>query len=134
MGVKHIHQGLLAISLLASLWLAGCQGSTTPMGTAAGNRNGVPQRVDIRGIINTSRYDQGQVVLEVEGTPSQYSRYDRAFVLVLPTTDVVDGNGNSISLSELQRGQNVAILLRSGGEGNMVGMGVARKVWVEEDN
>lgn len=79
-----------------------------------------------------SRYDQGQVILEVEGFPSQDSRYNRAYVLVVPTTQIIGIDGQSISLSELRQGQNVAILLRGGGRGSLVGLGVARKVWVEE--
>ncbi|MGV3586485.1 MAG: hypothetical protein ACO1OF_05760 [Adhaeribacter sp.] len=77
------------------------------------------------------QYSQGQVVLEVEGFPSQDSRYNRAYVLVLPTTQIIGPEGKSISLSELQQGQNVAVLLRSGGKGNLVGMGIARKMWIE---
>ncbi|GEO02597.1 hypothetical protein AAE02nite_02610 [Adhaeribacter aerolatus] len=77
------------------------------------------------------RYNQGQVVLEIDGFPSQNTRYNRAYVLVLPTTQIIGPDGKSISLSELQQGQNVAVLLRSGGKGNLVGMGVARKMWVE---
>ncbi len=78
-----------------------------------------------------SRYNQGQVVLEVEGVTSPESRYNRAYVLLLPVTQIVSPTGSSLSLSELRQGQNVAILLRGGGRGNLVGMGVARKVWVE---
>ncbi|GAB3528994.1 hypothetical protein GCM10027443_07550 [Pontibacter brevis] len=71
-------------------------------------------------------------MLEVEGFPSQDSRYNRAYVLVEPITQIVGVDGKPISLSELRQGQNVAILLRNGGMGNLVGMGVARKVWLEE--
>jgi 3-dehydroquinate synthase class II len=88
--------------------------------------------VDIRGSIIRSSYNQGQVMLEVEGTSSQNSRYQRAYVLVLPTTQIVGREGTSISLSELQQGQNVAVLLRSGGRGNLEGIGIARMIWVEE--
>ncbi len=70
-------------------------------------------------------------MIEVEGISSQDSRYNRAYVLVLPVTQIISPEGSSLSLSELRQGQNVAILLRSGGRGNLVGMGVARKVWVE---
>ncbi len=70
-------------------------------------------------------------MIEVEGVSSQDSRYNRAYVLVLPVTQIISPEGSSLSLSELRQGQNVAILLRSGGRGNLVGMGVARKVWVE---
>ena len=136
MGNKLIRRGLVALSFLAAVWLTGCQTSTAPAGTddtaATRNRNQAPQRVDIRGSIVTSRYDQGQVILDVENfSPSPDSRYNRAFVLVLPTTQIVGPDGRSISLSELRQGQNVAILMRSGGQGNIVGLGVARKVWVE---
>ena len=106
-------------------------GSDAEVATA-GRKSLAPQRVDIRGSIIMKRYNQGQVVLEVEGFPSQYNRYNRAYVLVLPTTQIVGSEGSSISLSELQQGQNVAILLRSGGKGNQVGMGIARKMWIEE--
>ena len=72
-------------------------------------------------------------MLEVEGLPAQQNtRYSRGYVLVEPITQIIGLDGNFISLSELQQGQNVAILLRGGGNGNFVGVGVARKVWVEE--
>jgi hypothetical protein len=136
MGMTHLRQSLVAICFLTSGWMTGCQTSTAPAGTAdtatARNRNSAPERVDIRGSILMRRYNQGQVVLEVEGIPGTSSRYNRAYVLVLPTTQLVNVDGRSISLSELQQGQNVAILLRSGGKGNLVGMGIARKLWVEE--
>ncbi|WP_162052152.1 hypothetical protein [Pontibacter pamirensis] len=135
MGIKKIQQSIIAFCFLTTLGLTGCQTSTAPVGTAnapvTGN-NRAPQRVDIRGSIIMSRYDQGQVMLEVEGFPSQSSRYNRAYVLVQPITQIVGPDGQSISLSELRQGQNVAILLRGGGQGNLVGLGVARKVWVEE--
>jgi hypothetical protein len=70
-------------------------------------------------------------MLEVEGTPSQNSRYNRAYVLVLPSTQIVDRDGTSISLSELRQGHDVAILLRSGGKGNLEGIGTARIIWLE---
>ena len=93
-----------------------------------------PQRVDIRGSVLSARYSDGQVVLEVENfAPSPDSRYNRAYVLVLPTAQMVGPEGRSISISELRQGQNVAIMLRGGGEGNRVGLGVARKLWVEEE-
>ncbi len=135
MGIKNAQQGWRLFCLLFAVWMTGCQTSNTPAGTADAatkeqNRL-APQRVDIRGSIIMSRYNQGQVVLEVEGVPSQESRYNRAYVLVLPVTQIVSPNGSALSLSELRQGQNVAILLRSGGRGNLVGMGVARKVWVE---
>jgi hypothetical protein len=136
MGITHLQQGLIAFCFLTTVWMTGCQTSTAPAGTTntatAENKRLAPQRVDIRGSILTRRYDQGQVMLEVEAIPSTDSRYTRAFVLVVPTTQIVDVEGRSISLSELQQGQQVAILLRSGGKGNFVGLGVARKVWVEK--
>ncbi|WP_147294275.1 hypothetical protein [Pontibacter diazotrophicus] len=130
-------QIILAFCFLITLGITGCQTSTARVGTAnapTANNKMAPQRVDIRGSIIMSRYDQGQVILEVEGFPSQYSRFDRAYVLVLPTTQIVGPDGQSISLSELRQGQNVAIQLRGGGQGNLVGLGVARQVWVEETN
>lgn len=136
MGIKNIQQGLVAICFLSTVWMTGCQTGTAPAGTAdpatADNRNLAPQRVDIRGRIFRSQYDQGQVVLEVEGVPSPDSRYNWAYVLVQPTTQIVGTDGRSVSLSELRQGQSVAILMRGGGRGNLVGVGVARRVWVEE--
>ena len=136
MKMKDIRKCLAALCLLAaSAWMSGCQtgAATAGSGTAtAENRSLAPQRVDIRGSIIRRHYDQGQVMLEVDGFPSQYSRYNRAYVLVLPTTQIIDNDGQTISLSELQQGQNVAVLLRGGGEGNLLGVGVARKLWVEE--
>lgn len=139
MGMKNIQKGLVGLCLLSSIWLTGCQTSTVPAGradteTARRTNNLAPQRVDIRGSIIRSQYDQGQVMLEVEGFPSQDSRYNRAFVLVEPITQIVGPDGQSISLSELRQGQDVAILLRGGGRGNLLGIGVARKVWVEASN
>ncbi|MDX5437839.1 MAG: hypothetical protein LPK03_11625 [Pontibacter sp.] len=116
------------------VWLSGCQTSSAPSGSTTDrvNRNPSPERVDIRGNIIARHYDAGQVMLEVENfTPSPASRYDRAFVLVQPTTQIFDAQGQTISLSELQQGQNVAILLRGGGNGNRVGIGIARKLWLE---
>jgi len=122
--------------LLCVFWLSACQQGTTPnrtlpAETAYHNRLS-PDRVDIRRNILRSRYNQGQVMLEVEGTPSQYSRFTRAYVLVLPNTQIVGSEGSSISLSELRQGQQVAVLLRSGGNGNLEGIGIARKMWVED--
>lgn len=137
MKMKNIRKCLAALCLLAaSAWMSGCQTGAATVGSAdtatAENRSLAPQRVDIRGNIIRRHYDQGQVMLEVDGFPSQYSRYNRAYVLVQPTTQIVDTDGQTISLSELRQGQNVAVLLRGGGEGNLMGVGVARKVWVEE--
>ncbi|WP_347157543.1 hypothetical protein [Pontibacter chitinilyticus] len=129
---KHIQHFLTAFCLLIILGISGCQTSNAPVGTnIEDNRRLAPQRVDIRGSIVTSRYDKGQVMLEVNGFPSSESRYERAYVLVEPTTQIVGADGQSMSLSELQQGQNVAILMRGGGQGNFVGVGVARKVWIE---
>ncbi|WP_018478784.1 hypothetical protein [Pontibacter roseus] len=129
---KRTRYGILAF--LFAVWLTGCQTSTAPARTETSTRKSLaPQRVDIRGSIIRSQYNEGQVVLEVEafGT-SPDSRYNRAYVLVLPTAQMLDTEGNPISVSELRQGQHVAILLRGGGRGNFVGMGVARKLWLEE--
>ncbi|WP_345158355.1 hypothetical protein [Pontibacter saemangeumensis] len=131
--MKYIYQGLLAFCFLASLCLTGCQASTSANTATTESNTLAPQRVDIRGSIIRSQYDQGQVMLEVEGFPSQNSRYNRAYVLVEPITQIIGIDGQSISLSELRQGQNVAILLRGGGNGNLLGIGVARKLWVEEN-
>ena len=118
-------------------WLTGCKTSdstTKTTSTATEERKSLaPQRVDIRGQIVVSRYNEGQVVMEIEGrAPSPDSRYDRAYVLVLPTTEIIDTEGKHISMSELTQGQNAAVLLRGRGKGDFVGMGVARKIWLEE--
>jgi len=135
MGIKNVPHGWVAFCFSFAVGITACQTSTAPPGTAdaatTANKRMAPQRVDIRGSIIMRRYNQGQVVLEIEGFTSQNTRYNRAYVLVLPTTQIVGTGGSSISLSELQQGQNVAVLLRSGGRGNLVGMGVARKMWVE---
>jgi hypothetical protein len=136
MVINNIQHSLAAFCFLATVWVTGCQTSSAPPGTSdtatADNKSLAPQRVDIRGSIIMRRYNQGQVMLEVEGFPTQDTRYNRAYVLVVPTTQIIDADGQSVSLSELQQGQNVAILLRGGGKGNLVGLGVARKLWVEE--
>lgn len=133
MGRKILQQALAAFCLFATIWMSGCQTSTNASTATAENRSLAPKRVDVRGSITMRRYDQGQVILEVDGFPSPDSRYKRAYVLVEPITQIVGPDGGSISLSELQQGQNVAVLLRGGGRGNnFVGMGVARKLWVEE--
>ena len=134
MKIINVQQAILAIFLLFTICITSCQTSNVPTTTntsTANRKNLPPQRVDIRGSIINRHYSQGQVMLEVEGLTSQNTRFNRAFVLVLPTSQIVDVNGSTISLSELQIGQNVAILLRAGGKGNLVGMGVARKMWVE---
>ena len=79
------------------------------------------------------RYQEGRVILEVEGrNPSPDSRYTSAFVLVMPATEIINLDGQVISMYELAQGQNVAILLRGHGDGDFVGMGVARKMWLVE--
>lgn len=135
--MKHVRKVLFALLLFSVPWLSGCQTNKAPEGATetetATFRSLAPQRVDIRGSIVMRRYNEGQVMLEVEGFgTSQYSRYDRAYVLVLPTTQIIDPDGRTLSMSELQQGQEVAIELRSGGQGNFIGMGVARKLWLEE--
>lgn len=132
MKAKHIQKVLASLFLISFFWLTGCQTGNAPANTAV-NRNLPPERVDIRGSIFASRYNEGQVVLEVEGTPGQLNtRYDRAYVLVLPTAQLIGPEGRAISVSELRQGQNVSILLRGGGQGNRVGVGVARKLWVQD--
>ncbi|WP_276497122.1 hypothetical protein [Pontibacter litorisediminis] len=132
MRVKHIKHLLLSLALLSACWLTGCRTVTAPAdGTVPGSM--APQRVDIRGSVVSSRYSEGQVVLEVENfMPSVNSRYDRAYVLVQPTAQMLGVDGQPISVSELHQGQNVAILLRGGGQGTRIGVGIARKLWVEE--
>ncbi len=136
MEIRNVKRSLMLFYFLLVFWLTACQKGTAPAGTtnaqANGNKSLSPERVDIRGSIIRHRYNQGQVILEVEGLPSQNSRYNRAYVLVLPVTQIVGTDGQSISLSELQQGQNVAVLLRSGGQGNLEGIGIARKIWVEK--
>ncbi|MGV3538442.1 MAG: hypothetical protein ACO1OQ_01440 [Rufibacter sp.] len=139
MNVKNIKTQFLSFLCLSLLWLAGCTTANAPADATANAettqqvKSLAPARVDIRGTIIQSRYDQGQVTLEVEGfTGSPDSRYSRAYVLVQPITQIVNADGKTISLSELRQGQDVAITLRGGGRGNFVGVGIARKVWLEE--
>ncbi|MFB9863072.1 hypothetical protein [Rufibacter immobilis] len=136
--------GYLLFSVLCSVYLLGCQ-ATAPAGPdATANATTAdstateapvslaPKRVDLRGTITRRVYDRGQVTIEVEGfTDVQQSRYSRGYVLVTPTTQIISEEGRTISLSELYEGQNVAILMRGGGRGNFVGLGVARKMWIE---
>jgi hypothetical protein len=133
--MKNIARGWVALCLMGTCWLSACQTATAPAGSAGetttGKKRLAPARVDIRGSVIMSRYNQGQVMLEVEGVPSPNNRYNRAYVLVEPVTQIVGPNGGSLSLSELRQGQNVAVLFRGSGQGNTVGVGVARKVWVE---
>jgi hypothetical protein len=123
---------LMTLFCLATIWLSACRTSTAPAGTAAERESLAPQRVDIRGTITMRRYDQGQLILEVEGFgPTADSRYTRAYVLVRPTAQIIGPDGGSVSLSEIQQGQRAAILLRGRGQGDAVGMGIARKMWIE---
>jgi hypothetical protein len=133
MKMNHIKQALLTLFILGALSLTACRTGTAPAGSGTDSRSLSPQRVDIRGSIIATRYSDGQVILEVEAlAPSADSRYNRAYVLVTPTAQMVDTDGQPISISELFQGQKVAILLRGGGQGNLVGVGVARKLWIEE--
>ncbi|MFD2512261.1 hypothetical protein ACFSRY_00160 [Pontibacter locisalis] len=130
--MKQKQKVLTLLLFLSTIFMTNCKTGGTPA-ESEGSQSLAPQRVDIRGGIISSQYGEGQVVLEVEGfatTPD--SRYNRAYVLVLPTTQITGPKGQSLSLSELRMGQNVAILLRGGGEGNRVGLGVARRVWIED--
>jgi hypothetical protein len=131
---RHITQELLTILLVSIVLLSGCRTSTATENTETeNNRSLAPQRVDIRGQIVMLRYHEGQFVMEVEGrAPSPNSRYNRAYVLVLPTTEITGLDGQSVNMNELTQGQNVAVLLRGQGEGDFVGVGVARKMWLEE--
>ena len=134
MRTKYKPQILLTLLFFAALCLGGCSTSVASGSTEAeGNRSLAPDRVDIRGQIVMLRYHEGQFVLEVEGrAPSPNSRYNRAYVLVLPTTEIIGLDGKGVNMNELTQGQNVAVLLRGQGEGDFVGMGVARKMWIEE--
>ncbi|WP_162426014.1 hypothetical protein [Pontibacter pudoricolor] len=131
---RHITQRLLTILLISIVLLSGCRTSTATENTETENKRSLaPQRVDIRGQIVMLRYHEGQFVMEVEGrAPSPDSRYNRAYVLVLPTTEIIGLDGKSVNMNELTQGQNVAVLLRGQGEGDFVGVGVARKMWLEE--
>ncbi len=142
MDIKNIRNALVGFSFSVMLGLSACQTTTTATETAESATSGEeeatepkrlsPDRVDVRGFIIRDRYYQGQVTIEVEGTPSQYVRYNRAAVLVLPTTQIVGIGGKPAGLSDLRQGQVVSIVLRAGGRGNQEGVGVARKVWLEE--
>jgi len=134
--LKRIKQTTAILFLLVTLSLAGCQTGNLPaeaVATETEPQSLAPEFVDVRGSVVRRQYNQGQVMLEVEnfGSPLD-SRYDRAYVLVLPTTQIVDTDGSPISLNELQQGQQVAVQLRSGGKGNSTGTGIARKMWVED--
>ncbi|QMU28354.1 hypothetical protein [Adhaeribacter radiodurans] len=135
MRINLIKQILLSGCFLMAIGIFGCKTSagTNSAASATNNRNLPPVNVDIRGSIIMSRYNQGQVMLEIESfAANKGTRYNRAYVLVLPTTQIIGPDGGSISLSELRQGQNVAGFLRGGGKGNLVGIGVARKLWIEE--
>lgn len=138
MKASNININHLILSILCALLLAGCQTATAPANASGEPETGAykslaPERVDIRGRVLASHYSEGQVVLEIEAlAPSIDSRYQRAYVLVQPTAQKIGLEGQPISVSELHQGQNVAILLRGGGRGTLVGVGVARKLWVEE--
>ncbi|MBB6610627.1 hypothetical protein H7F15_06235 [Pontibacter sp. Tf4] len=132
--MRHKSYILTLLFLLSTAWLSGCRTSTETTSTTRDGFNPLaPERVDVRGIITMSRYREGQIILEVEGRgPSTYSRYDRAYVLVLPTTDIVGLDGKSVYMNELLQGVNVAIMLRGRGKGEFEGVGVATKIWIEE--
>jgi hypothetical protein len=136
MRIKYVQRALVSFCFLFAFCLTACQKGTAPTGTTHAEttqkKRLSPERVDMRGSITRSRYNQGQVMLEVEDTPSQYSRFNRGYVLVLPSTQIVGTDGKSIDLIQLQQGQNVAVLLRGGGQGNLEGIGIARKIWIEE--
>lgn len=131
---RNIRSSLFVFCCLSLWWLAGCTTATAPAdATGVQYQSMAPARVDVRGAITMSRYDRGQVVLEVEGFGTNpNSRYNRAYVLVEPITQIIGPDGKTVSLSELRQGQDVAIVLRGGGRGTFVGVGVARKVWLEQ--
>ncbi|GAA4309681.1 hypothetical protein [Nibribacter koreensis] len=138
MNLAKTYNRFALLILLAFALLTGCKSSVTPTKStnAPATEEAEPtvplRRVDVRGTVIRKVYDQGQVTLEVEGTTSQYARFTRAFVLVTPITQIIGLDGKTISMNEIYEGQNVAILLRGGGQGNLVGVGVARKLWLEE--
>jgi hypothetical protein len=93
-----------------------------------------PERVDIRGVITQREYNQGQVLILVEGFVGQNTRFSRAVILVSPITQIIGINGRSISLSELNLGQQVAVLFRGRYRESVIGFSAqatARKLWVE---
>jgi hypothetical protein len=134
----NLQHAFMSFCFMVALCLTACQKGSAPTASSKAETSDKarlsPERVDIRGSIIRSKYNQGQVMLEVEGTPaqSQNSRFTRAYVLVQPSTQIVGTDGQSISLSELGQGQNVAILLRGGGQGNLEGIGIARTIWLEQ--
>lgn len=128
---------LMLMCLLSVFCLSGCRTATPPEdGTTTEARGSLaPKQVDIRGMIVMSRYREGQMILEIQGrAPSPNSRYDRAYILVLPTTQIIGLDGKSVYMNELINGVQVAALLRGRGQGEFEGIGIARKVWVEELN
>ena len=124
----------MTLIFVSTLLLSGCRTTTATETTATDDYRSLAQkRVDIRGQITTLRYHEGQYVMMVEGrAPSADSRYNSAYVLVLPTTEIIGIEGQSVNMNELVQGINVAVLLRGQGEGDFVGVGVARKMWIEE--
>lgn len=135
---KDIINYIFSFFFFALIVLTGCTTANAPTdGTSSQSMQRyntlAPERVDVRGTIMDSRYFEGQVILEVENFAGGLdSRYRRAFVLVLPTVQILKPDGETISLHELRQGQDVAIMLRAGGRGTLVGVGEARKVWIEE--
>ncbi|MBC3539392.1 hypothetical protein ACFSC6_17875 [Rufibacter sediminis] len=132
---------------LAAFYMTSCQ-TTAPVGPDASanatvtDENAVmdtlvrysPQRVDVRGTITQREYNQGQMLILVEGITDQNTRFSRAVVLVTPITQIVGLNGRTISLSELQNGQQVAIMFRGRYRESVSGFSaqaVARKMWIE---
>ncbi len=112
-------------SIVLLLFIASCQAPS------AGTASGAPARVDLRGYITTRNYAEGQVVLFVEGIGDLSARYDRAWVLVTPTTRITQANGKPMSLHELHMGQHVAIRFRGGYRETVTGTrAIARHVWV----
>ncbi|RNI23661.1 hypothetical protein [Rufibacter latericius] len=137
--------GPLLLSLLTSLFLISCQataptsantatGETTQESTPDTGPRFSPQRVDVRGTITQREYNQGQMLILVEGFTDRFSRYSRAVVLVTPVTQIVGLDGKTISLSELQNGQQVAVQFRGRYRESVTGFSaqaVARKMWIE---
>ncbi|WP_197088592.1 hypothetical protein [Rufibacter radiotolerans] len=135
----------ILLSLL-TVWLFSCQ-TAAPAGSAPAESAATttedsteapiprlsPKRVDIRGYITQREYNQGQVVIFVEGTLDQDSQFSRALVLVTPITQVIGPDGKSRTLSELAIGQYVSILFRGRfrqGAG-FSAQATARKLWIE---
>lgn len=130
---------------LATAYLTACQ-TTAPLGPEAAQTSDQeasatdtlvrysPQRVDVRGVITQREYNQGQMLLLVEGVTDANTRFSRAVVLVTPLTQIVGLEGRSVSLSELQNGQQVAIQFRGRFRESVTGFSAqatARKMWIE---